>query len=212
MPQVGVNQRQPIPLASPMHRPHLLEDQRFALAPAECTSNSALVGFEKALNGLAHDVSGQALVRPQPACPNPAHALHARCCRHRLVGLQVSGTFRILDDCTAEVAGFTYDGLGPAVWWWGAPSTDNQAIRDSGRRIDSTELITAYNGETVGCCLFACLLRFLSRRCWPGGVRQVCSDEWCRCGTVIWQWRARGREGAAALGILHSGCSSGLLV
>ncbi len=62
---------------------------------------------------------------------------------------QISGTFRILDDCTAEVEGFTYDGLGPSTYWWGAPSTDNAAIRGSGRRIAATQLNTAYNGETV---------------------------------------------------------------
>jgi hypothetical protein len=82
----------------------------------------------------------------------------------------VSGTFRILDDCTAEVTGFTYDGLGPAVWWWGAPSTDNRAIRDGGRRIQSKELTRAYNGETVGSCPFRLLLQVSSWQMKPGRV------------------------------------------
>ena len=63
----------------------------------------------------------------------------------------MSGQLRILDDCTAEVAGFTYDGNAPAAYWWGAPSTDNGDIRGQGRRIAQMRIDRAYAGETVRC-------------------------------------------------------------
>jgi hypothetical protein len=48
-----------------------------------------------------------------------------------------------------QVSGFTYDGKGPAVFWWGAPSADNGDIRRNGRRVVGQQLDRAYNGETV---------------------------------------------------------------
>ncbi|KAL4458957.1 hypothetical protein ABPG75_013822 [Micractinium tetrahymenae] len=61
----------------------------------------------------------------------------------------VGGRVRILDDCTFEVTGFTYDGNAPAAYWWGAPSTDNGDIRGSGRRIADQRVEQEYNGDTL---------------------------------------------------------------
>ncbi|KAL4431620.1 hypothetical protein ABPG77_001462 [Micractinium sp. CCAP 211/92] len=61
----------------------------------------------------------------------------------------VGGTVKILDDCTFQVTGFTYDGNAPAAYWWGAPSIDNGDIRRSGRRIADTRLEQAYDGATI---------------------------------------------------------------
>lgn len=63
----------------------------------------------------------------------------------------MGGRLRILDDCTFEVTGFTYDGNAPAAYWWGAPSVDNSDIRGSGRRIADLRVAQAFNGETVRC-------------------------------------------------------------
>ncbi|EFN50780.1 hypothetical protein CHLNCDRAFT_142500 [Chlorella variabilis] len=61
----------------------------------------------------------------------------------------VSGTVRIVDDCTFEVSGFTYDGQGPDVYWWGGPSTDYSDIRSEGFRIVPEQVTRGYDGETV---------------------------------------------------------------
>lgn len=61
----------------------------------------------------------------------------------------VSGRVRILDDCTMQITGFTYDGKAPAAYWWGAPSTGNAAIRREGRRIADAQVTAAYDGSTI---------------------------------------------------------------
>ncbi|GMH39307.1 hypothetical protein BSKO_07205 [Bryopsis sp. KO-2023] len=52
---------------------------------------------------------------------------------HPLVGVEkelttifheVSGTLKVVDDCTVDVTNFKYDGLGPAVFWYGASSKE----------------------------------------------------------------------------------------
>ena len=37
-----------------------------------------------------------------------------------LLSVQFAGTIHILDDCTFQVTGFTYDGQAPNVGWYGA--------------------------------------------------------------------------------------------
>lgn len=104
-----------------------------------------------------------ALARSVPLCAALALALaasvHAACgTASPFVGFEgsltemehnVGGKVRILDDCTFEVTGFTYDGDAPAAYWWGAPSTDNGDIRGSGRRIAEMRVDSAYDGETL---------------------------------------------------------------
>ena len=123
-----------------------------------------------------------------PSLPPPAHTLTAATAQcgssspfvgfeGALTGLEhdVGGQLRILDDCTAEVAGFTYDGNAPAAYWWGAPSTSNGDIRGQGRRIAQMRIDRAYDGETV---------RWGMRRRgseWAGGVGRALP---CRCPHV----------------------------
>jgi len=58
---------------------------------------------------------------------------------------QVSGTARVINNCTIEVSNFVYDGQGPAVKFYlgmgGDYSNDDNAIGDN--------LLTAYNNDTL---------------------------------------------------------------
>ncbi|EFN50783.1 hypothetical protein CHLNCDRAFT_142504 [Chlorella variabilis] len=69
----------------------------------------------------------------------------------QLTGLEhdVSGRVRIVNDCTFEVSGFTYDGQGSDVYWWGAFSTAYNDIRSEGFRIVPEQVTRSYHGETV---------------------------------------------------------------
>ena len=67
--------------------------------------------------------------------------------------LQVSGHVKILDDCTAEITDFTYDGEAPAAYMWGAPDTQQRDIVQNGERIADMRLTRKYNKETVRCAI-----------------------------------------------------------
>lgn len=77
---------------------------------------------------------------------------------------QVSGRVRIVNDCTFEVSGFTYDGQGSDVYWWGAFSTAYNDIRSEGFRIVPEQVTRSYHGETVG-GMSACTCRWLLPAC-----------------------------------------------
>ena len=61
----------------------------------------------------------------------------------------MSGTFRIVDDCTFEVKDFSYDGQAPAAYFWGAPGTTQAAIVKFGERLSDMQLTRAYDKETL---------------------------------------------------------------
>ncbi|CAL8466192.1 g5728 [Coccomyxa elongata] len=42
----------------------------------------------------------------------------------------IGGTVTILDDCSFKVTNFSYDGLAPAVHWWGAKSLSVKDLRN----------------------------------------------------------------------------------
>ena len=109
--------------------------------------------------------------------------------------LQVSGTVRIVDDCTFEVYGFTYDGQGPKVWWWGAPSTDNGDIRSEGRRIVPGQLTRGYDGETVGgsgwdeCMHMQVVAAGVCRK----ALRASTAGSWCLGASDVATWERPAR-------------------
>jgi hypothetical protein len=43
--------------------------------------------------------------------------------------MQVGGHISILDDCTFQVTGFSYDGLAPAAHWWGGNGLAQDELR-----------------------------------------------------------------------------------
>jgi len=63
------------------------------------------------------------------------------------VAHDVSGTVRVIDNCTLQIDNFTYDGRGPSVYFWGAVNRDYTGpdYFQIGDRIDGTP----YDNETV---------------------------------------------------------------
>ncbi len=59
----------------------------------------------------------------------------------------VSGTVRVIDNCTLQIDNFSYDGRGPSVYFWGAVNRDYTGPEyfRIGERINGT----VYENETV---------------------------------------------------------------
>jgi len=63
------------------------------------------------------------------------------------VAHRVAGTVRVIDNCTLQIDNFTYDGRGPAVFFWASVDLDyaGPGYFQIGESIHGTE----YNNETV---------------------------------------------------------------
>eukprot|EP00877_Chromochloris_zofingiensis_P010195 jgi/Chrzof1/5429/Cz16g02200.t1 len=60
---------------------------------------------------------------------------------------KVSGKITILDDCSFQVTGFTYDGQAPAAYWWGGPAV--YRLYQEGFELNFSRLTSPSNGVTM---------------------------------------------------------------
>ncbi|KAK9902134.1 hypothetical protein WJX75_005494 [Coccomyxa subellipsoidea] len=57
----------------------------------------------------------------------------------------IAGTITIIDDCSFKVSNFSYDGLAPAVHWWGAKSLGVKDLRN-GQELNPMKVTGPVNG------------------------------------------------------------------
>mmetsp|Transcript_34381 Transcript_34381/g.87919 ORF Transcript_34381/g.87919 Transcript_34381/m.87919 type:complete len:1120 (-) Transcript_34381:76-3435(-) len=63
---------------------------------------------------------------------------------------QMGGTLQVVDDCTAVISMWSFDGFAPAAYWWGVDSTStDQATLRSGSRVSGEMPPAANGGATI---------------------------------------------------------------
>mmetsp|Transcript_17626 Transcript_17626/g.45871 ORF Transcript_17626/g.45871 Transcript_17626/m.45871 type:complete len:129 (+) Transcript_17626:130-516(+) len=88
-----------------------------------------------------------------------ARVLHQTCgATHPSVGFtadmveishDLRGTFTVVDDCTFKIENFSYDGTGPAVYWWGNTDASPSQLRYGKMVVDEKVPAGGGSGTTV---------------------------------------------------------------